>query len=179
MMPIMLQGEMQRVLSTRDGSVLTKNSILKSEHFPLSHSNPTLPLQIHGAPNFRKTSNNICGVAQPSVSGLCAIHQLLRSNGKPVWMCIRDEPVVYLDGVPFVLRDADEPLKNMRAFSGISAERVETLEERLVEDIQNESNNNNGLIVIHEELGSNKIVLIRRNGLRAGLLYVASKDPNN
>lgn len=154
MMPMMLQSEMERLLSLRDGPVLTKNSILKSEHFPLSHSNSNLPLQIHGAPNFRKTSHNICGVAQPSVSGLCAIHQLIKRNGKPIWMCIRDEPVVYLDGMPYVLRDADEPLQNMRAFSGISAERVETLEERLVEDILNELKSNNGLTVIHEEQGN-------------------------
>ena len=152
-MPIMLTSEMERVLAFRDGSVLTKSSILKSEHFPLLAKTSALPLQVHGAPNFRKTADNICGVAQPSVSGLHAIYQLLPKTSRPVWMCIRDEPVVYLDGMPFVLRDADEPLQNMRAFSGISAERVETLEERLVADIKSELASNNSLLVIHEEQG--------------------------
>ena len=153
-----LQQLTNKLSSQRDGYVLTKSSILKLEHFPLGHSNKiskNLPMYIHGAPNFRRVAGDICGVAQPSVSGLIAIYRILQESedSSPSWLCIRDEPVVYLDGLPFVLREAGDPLQNMRAFSGISAERVETLEARLVEDIKAEIESNNGLVVIHEEHG--------------------------
>jgi hypothetical protein len=156
-----LQQLTSKLISQRDGYVLSRNSILKLEHFPLGLSanfSKTLPMHIHGAPNFRRVAGDICGVAQPSVSGLIAVYNILQDNrneSPPSWLCIRDEPVVYLDGLPFVLREAGEPLQNMRAFSGISSDRVETLEARLVEDIKSEIRNNNGLVVIHEEHGMN------------------------
>jgi hypothetical protein len=153
-----LQRLAAKLIGQRDGYVLSRSSILKLEHFPLGHPTEvgtTLPTHIHGAPNFRRVEGDICGVAQPSVSGLISIYKILQESEEstPSWLCIRDEPVVYLDGLPFVLREAGEPLQNMRAFSGISAERVESLEARLVEDIKSEIQNNNGLVVIHEENG--------------------------
>lgn len=167
------QKIMRNLLNARNSSVLSKNSILKAEHFPLSKTAVNnLPLQVHGAPNFRRTKDcNICGVAQPSISGLRAIHRLLCQNQDsienfPVLMCIRDEPVIYLDGMPFVLRDAEEPLQNMRAFSGISADRVESLELRLKSDILQEMSKNDGLLVIHEEQGMFQSLILEKGNVQ-------------
>lgn len=150
----------EEIIRHRDGSVLLKTSILKAEHFPLQPTDPT-SICINGAPNFRRTPWNICGVAQPSITGFASIHKLfshIPNKGQgPVWFCIRDEPVVYLDGMPFVLRESQQPLQNMRAFSGISSSRVENLESRLVQDIASEIKVNNGLTVIHEEHGITSI----------------------
>jgi hypothetical protein len=225
----------ERILGARRGHVLTVQSILKSEHFPMlgtrlaklhiqnsglevkeraasssmSHADDsgefcpcppmdhsklaavqasvpktmartmTTMMNVHGAPNFRcAPSTPVYGVAQPTVSGLRSLQRLLLSatdtteddanyaigandatdsDGKRrrllTWICIRDEPVVYLDGLPMVLREARRPLENMRAFTGISAERVEALESRLVQDIRDEMNCHDGLIVVHEEHG--------------------------
>lgn len=48
--------EPEQVMKQRDGSVLGKKTILKSDHFP-GCQNKRLSPQIDGAPNYRKVSN--------------------------------------------------------------------------------------------------------------------------
>lgn len=45
--------EPEQVINQRDGSVLGKKTILKSDHFPGCH-NKRLSPHIEGAPNYRK-----------------------------------------------------------------------------------------------------------------------------
>lgn len=74
------------VVKTRTGSVLTRNTILKMDHFasgktllgPLKHpkvsdpfmigTNTRLDFHLQGAPNFRVADLDVYGVAQPTVS---------------------------------------------------------------------------------------------------------------
>lgn len=55
-----------------------------------------------------------------------------------VWHNMREEPVVYINGRPFVLREEARPFKNLREYAGIDPHRLEKMERRLKLDILQE-----------------------------------------
>jgi predicted protein tyrosine phosphatase len=131
---------------------------------------------------------NIFGVAQPTVSGISTILNLLKchpsqvcsegdvpeggtlnphSQSDPsttpskkftVWFSAREEPLVYINRKPFVLRESNNPLENLKTYHGISASRLEAMEARLKEDVLREIQKWNQLLLVHEELEDGKIV---------------------
>ena len=52
-----------------------------------------------------------------------------------VWHNMREEPVIYINGRPFVLREDERPFKNMQEYTGIDVRRLEQMELRLKNDI--------------------------------------------
>lgn len=102
------------VVKSRTGSVLSRGFILKNDRLPPRNTH-SLDFRLKGCPNFRSGGQGIYGAAQPSITGLRTVLSLLGcspgGSGKVVWICTREEPVVYIGGSPFVLRDAEEPLK--------------------------------------------------------------------
>lgn len=163
--------------SHRSGSVLSKGTILKLEHYqsndllidtpsnttnllmspPSNSQGNEAPFWVFGAPNYRGINNmNVYGVAQPDLAGLQTISNLFPT--KPFWCNTREEPIIYIAGRPFVLRDSNAPLKNWDAFPGISGARLEQLEERLQEDVIREAQAGNGMVVVHVERGGNVVV---------------------
>jgi hypothetical protein len=48
-----------------------------------------------------------------------------------VWINLREEPVVYINRRPFVLRELDHPFKNLSDFDGMHVKRIEGVEHRL------------------------------------------------
>jgi hypothetical protein len=111
---------------------------------------------IDGASNFRRIENtHVYGVAQPTVNGL---RQVIRSllNDRPkneriLWINLREEPIIYINGIPYVLRDRAFTLRNLRAYKGITGSRMEQLEERLKEDVVREVMQCGGRILLHGE----------------------------
>ncbi len=67
------------------------------------------------------------------------------------WTNLREEPVVYLNNRPFVLRELDNPFRNMIDFQGIDVRRLEHIERRLKNDIVREAEEHDGNILVHEE----------------------------
>ncbi|KAJ8748544.1 hypothetical protein K2173_003445 [Erythroxylum novogranatense] len=146
--------EMGVVAALRNGEVLGSLTVLKSDHRP-GCQNQTLPERVEGAPNFREVPGfPVYGVANPTVNGILAVIQRIGSlkGGRPVfWHNMREEPVIYINGKPFVLREVERPYKNMLEYTGIDRERVERMEARLKEDILREAERYGGAImVIHE-----------------------------
>ncbi|KAG1804399.1 inositol hexakisphosphate-domain-containing protein [Suillus subaureus] len=144
------------VVKTRTGSVLSRGFILKTDYYPSGRA-LDLDLNVHGAPNFRASRNtNVFGVAQPRTQGLRAILSILRcrpgttSPSHVVWFSTREEPIVYISGRPFVLRDSAEPRRTLSLSD--RAENLEAIEERLKNDILQESAKYGGLILTHNEL---------------------------
>ncbi|KAH9928428.1 inositol hexakisphosphate-domain-containing protein [Amylocystis lapponica] len=155
-----LQRSGPSIVKTRTGSVLSRGFILKTDHYPSGRAFD-LDLNVHGAPNFRapRHSNlNVFGVAQPRTQGLRGILSVLRCRpnvANPthvVWFCTREEPIVYISGRPFVLRDASEPRRTLKLSD--RAENLEAIELRLKDDILVESNKFGGLILTHNEIAS-------------------------
>ena len=67
------------------------------------------------------------------------------------WINMREEPVVFIRGRPFVLRDERHIFSNLE-LTGINARRVEEMEEKLVQDVIAEAARYNGRIVLAKEL---------------------------
>ncbi|KAG1838839.1 inositol hexakisphosphate-domain-containing protein [Suillus tomentosus] len=158
--PLDLMANLKRaepsVVKTRTGSVLSRGFILKTDYYPSGRA-LDLDLNVHGAPNFRASRNtNVFGVAQPRTQGLRAILSILRcrpgtaSPSHVVWFSTREEPIVYISGRPFVLRDSAEPRRTLSLSD--RAENLEAIEERLKNDILQESTKYGGLILTHNEL---------------------------
>ncbi|KAL2935177.1 Paladin [Bienertia sinuspersici] len=146
--------EMSVVAALRTGAVLGSQTVLKSDHCP-GCQNLSLPERIEGAPNFREVLGfSVYGVGNPTIDGIRSVIQRVRSSrgGRPVfWHNMREEPVIYISGKPFVLREVERPYKNMMEYTGIDCERVERMEARLKQDILRESERFGGAImVIHE-----------------------------
>nr|XP_043636887.1 paladin [Erigeron canadensis] len=146
--------EMGIVAVSRTGEVLGSQTVLKSDHCP-GCQQPNLPERVEGAPNFREIPGfPVYGVANPTVEGIKSVIQRIggSKNGRPVfWHNMREEPVIYINGKPFVLREVERPYKNMLEYTGIDRERVERMEARLKEDILKESKRYGGdIMVIHE-----------------------------
>lgn len=147
-------SEMGIVAASRNGEVLGSQTVLKSDHCP-GCQNQNLPERVEGAPNFREVPGfPVYGVANPTIDGIRSVIQRIGGlkGGRPVlWHNMREEPVIYINGKPFVLREVERPYKNMLEYSGIDRKRVERMEARLKEDILREAERYGGAImVIHE-----------------------------
>ena len=89
-----------------------------------------------------KNNENIKNKCLPNVyrmyskcipSPLNALVSELQVNA--VWHNMREEPVIYINGRPFVLREDERPFKNMQEYTGIDVQRLEQMELRLKNDI--------------------------------------------
>lgn len=72
-------------------------------------------LQVSGLPVY--------GVGNPTIDGVRHVLRRVNDGGqRPVlWQNMREEPVVYINGKPFVLREVERPFKNMLEYT-VSAE---------------------------------------------------------
>jgi hypothetical protein len=151
------------VVKNRKGSVLGRQMILKSDHFETA-INTKLDVHLHGAPNFRMADMNIFGVAQPTVTGIKTVLTLLRCHSDKfltspaVWISAREEPLIYINRKPFVIRDSKSPFENISTYQGIMTNRLEQMEVRLKEDILQELGRWNGLVLVHDERSNKEIV---------------------
>ena len=123
-------------------------------------------------------ASRVYGVAQPTIQGIRGILNILRCGrehavpsvgaGSPqgsksggqqevLWINMREEPILFINGRCIVLREKDEPFRNMTALKGISKERIEALEWRLKEDVVAEASLNSGNIMLHQEVKKRKI----------------------
>ncbi|KDR78950.1 hypothetical protein GALMADRAFT_244621 [Galerina marginata CBS 339.88] len=148
------------VVKTRNGSVLSRGFILKTDHYPSGRA-LDLDLNVHGAPNFRAPRHgdlNVFGAAQPRTQGLRAILSILRCRPNTtnpahvVWFSTREEPIVYISGRPFVLRDASEPRRTLSLSD--RAENLEAIENRLKNDILQEATRYGGVVLTHNEVAA-------------------------
>lgn len=206
----------ESVVRNRQGSVLNRGLILKTDHFAGGARHAHLNLHLQGAPNFRKAdcSLEVYGVAQPTITGLKTILSVLNArptknaNGiqnfelrppshaavastsptqpfsplsspslaqassaaidanahtpcaseklrRCVWVCTREEPVIYVGGRPFVLREAERPVSTFEL--SMRADNLEAIESRLKQDILRESSKYGGLVMVHEETATGQI----------------------
>lgn len=81
-------------------------------------------LALEGAPLFREadTDVGVYGVAQPTIIGVKTVLSVLRCvplevrgehDRECVWVCTREEPVVYVGDRPYVLREAHKPTHSL------------------------------------------------------------------
>jgi len=93
------------------------------------------------------------GTGIPTREGLHGVVEYLQEGKQTpvVWVNLREEPILYINGRPFVLRRLDHPFANLE-HTGISRSRVEDMESRLKADVLEEAAANDSYsILIHEE----------------------------
>ncbi|CAM6102777.1 unnamed protein product [Calypogeia fissa] len=151
---------METIVASRKGQVLGRQTVLKSDHCPGCQS-MSLPERVEGAPNFREVAGfPVYGVANPTIDGIRAVLQRVGSGvgGRQVlWHNMREEPVIYINGKPFVLREVERPYKNMLEYTGIDTRRVEQMEGRLKEDVLREAAQYDGGIMVNHETDDGQI----------------------
>lgn len=158
------------VVRGRSGVALTCGMMLKEDHFPGCQSiNKNDATSIKGAPNYRKKTAGIT-VAGLAIPRLSSIGQVIRTSlasikdggcggdsgplpAGVVWVNLREEPVLYVKNVPFVLRDISRPNDNLIT-TGISQQKVEWMEEKMKADVLDEIGKYNGRLLLHGESSS-------------------------
>ena len=146
------------VLSSRRGSVLGLGTILKSDHFPGAQNKKLRPI-VDGAPNFRQVDGlPVYGVAIPTIDGVLNVLKEVcdGDDGERgdtscccCWHNMREEPVLYINGKPFVLREMEHPFANVE-YTGITSSRVEDMEQRMKRDVLLEVGRFGGIMVCEE-----------------------------
>ncbi|KAF8825263.1 hypothetical protein HHX47_DHR7000589 [Lentinula edodes] len=178
-----LQRSGPSIVKTRTGSVLSRGFILKTDFYPSGRA-LELEMNLHGAPNFRAPRQgdlNVFGVAQPRTQGLRAILSVLRCRpnipdpSHVVWFSTREEPIVYISGRPFVLRDSSQPRRTLPMSD--RAENLEAIELRLKNDILQEGARFGGLVLTHNEVAVNEVADVTGEG--AILPTWTAVDANN
>lgn len=149
------------IVANRNGEVLIPHSLLKSDHFPGCQNTKLRPL-VEGAPNFRGIEGlPVFGVAIPTVVGLRNVLALLgaqKGRRKVTWINLREEPVIYVNGSPYVVRESDKPFANLE-YTGIDTQRVEEMEKRLKADVLAEASQYDGSVMVAEEDDQFQIVV--------------------
>ena len=138
------------------GINLPANAVWKFDHFPGS---AVLPKSIDGAPNFREVDTDpVYGTAQPTVA---AVAEILRKTGadehRVLWINLREEPFLYINGRPYALRDPQHPFKNLAGVASVAAETQQT-ETCLENELRNQAAQNGGMVDLYDETADGKLV---------------------
>eukprot|EP01127_Copromyxa_protea_P012851 TRINITY_DN3384_c0_g1_i1.p1 TRINITY_DN3384_c0_g1~~TRINITY_DN3384_c0_g1_i1.p1 ORF type:complete len:1219 (+),score=262.85 TRINITY_DN3384_c0_g1_i1:14-3670(+) len=133
------EEDFDRVVRSRVGEILQCNMILKSDHFPGCQKS-WLKVKVQGAPNFRCIpAAPIYGMGMPTKEGISNVMNEMKGSFTTLhWLSLREEPVLYINGKPYVLRDSAYPFRNLE-YTGVSSTIVENMEEKLKQDIIDEA----------------------------------------
>lgn len=140
------------VLRSRRGETLRRQMILKGDHFA-SGRNLALPEQLARAPNFRQVDGlNVFGVAQPEAEGVADVCALILERGfkKVLWFNLREEPFVYINGLPYCVKHRKLPFGNVEN-TGVMTDQLIAAERQLKADILEEAERYGGKILLHGE----------------------------
>jgi len=98
----------------------------------------------------------VYGVHQPTVSGVRAIvEQLTAEHGTVVWICMRDNPVVYVNGTPYTIHNKEKPqedamgIKKLCVNNGYEMTRVER---QMVRDLITRASGADGQLQLFQAL---------------------------
>lgn len=120
--------------------------------------NRSLTPHLAGAPNFRRVDGlPVYGVAITTADGMRAVLEAVGGVSRPVlWHSMREEPLTYVNGQPYVLREVERPFSNLE-LTGVSGERVEAMEARLAVDVQAEAAAYGGRLLVSAELDDGRV----------------------
>lgn len=78
-------------------------------------ANKRLTPLLEGAPNWRQVAGlPVYGVAVPTVAGARLVLDAIGCRERAaIWHSMREEPLVYVNGEPFVLREVEAPFSNL------------------------------------------------------------------
>ncbi|SCV73360.1 BQ2448_7286 [Microbotryum intermedium] len=163
----------QQIVRNRAGIILRPGMILKNDQWRIAATDTPASddasssgadgSTIRGAINFRRIpDSSLYGLSQPSQDGIVKVLEEVRRGmvdpqAAIVWINLREEPLVYINGTPYVLRQESISLRNVKSYAGISSTRLELLEDRLKSDILNELKLFEGRLLLHTEEGDGSV----------------------
>lgn len=124
----------------RFGSVLNGKMILKNDYFVGSRILRDM-VSNRGTRNFRailsEQNDVFIGLAMPIKKGILnTIKEIEKYDVKEIhWFCLREEPVIYINERPYVLRDIEREYDNL-VIRGVTKEIVEKVEDKLKIDVE-------------------------------------------
>ena len=89
---------------------------------------PTSTLAAHMMQLDIVCSLQLSGTEHSQRGGPCNLWQV-----RAVWHNMREEPNVYINGRPYVLREDERPYKNLQEYSGIDYQRLQRMEVRALD----------------------------------------------
>lgn len=154
-----MEATPQMVVAGRHQEILGQGKIIKFDQFPGMHRQH-LTETLEGAPNFRQVEGtDVYGVAQPTVQGIRNVLDRTGAKDKEVvWTNMREEPVVYINGRSFTVREEAHPFENSTAFKGQSGDQVENADARLKAEVLREAKENGGRFLTHGETADGSVV---------------------
>lgn len=166
--------EADTFVMARHGGILSSGTIIKSDLF-LGLQKMSLPERVDGAANYRKVplvlqesvinqscespqdtnvSKFVYGTGMPTAEGLRrALKKMGAEKGGKrdiLWTSLREEPVLYVSGIPHVLRLYDKPVVNIET-TGVDAKQVEAMEDSFKRDVLDEIRKE-GRLLLHDEV---------------------------
>jgi len=84
------------------------------------------------------------------ISVLDHLNQSKDKTMRSIWISLREEPVIYVNDRPFVLRTLDNLFANIE-YTGINTSRVENMEVRLKDDVLKDADKYDGRFLVHDE----------------------------
>lgn len=97
------------------------------------------------------------GVAIPTAAGMRAVLDAVGGPARPVlWHSMREEPLTYVNGEPYVLRETERPFSNLE-LTGVTGERVEAMEDRLAQDVAAEAAAYGGRLLVSAEAEDGRV----------------------
>jgi hypothetical protein len=152
-----------RAWQNRDGIILREGTLLKSDQWLRERERGHEAQGVRGALHFRNVpGTSIYALGQPTADAVDAVVRRVRAEhpdaGRILWITLREEPIVYINGAPYCLRRERFTLRNMKDYGGISAARLEALEERLQQDVQAELSAFGGRALLHTETPSGAVI---------------------
>lgn len=121
------------------------------------------------------TAPFISGCAMPNKDAIKSILKAMQAGpgGRRwvFWTCLREEPVLYVNKNPYVLRLFTDPLKNLET-TGISKERVESMEDRMKLDVVQELQEYEGRMLLHDEDNTFNLLVNRQNKIERSVIRI-------
>ncbi|KAM0685675.1 hypothetical protein COBT_003111, partial [Conglomerata obtusa] len=158
---------LDQIVANQNGKILTSMMILKNDYF-VGSIYSKLYVHVDGVRNLRiiNIKNGlIVGLAMPTKKGVKNICNVIRKTMKCDkidinWFCLREEPVIYINHSPFVLRHCNKPNENI-VMTGVSTEIVENIENNLKEDIEKDDE-----ILLYDEVLCGNIIKTRTKNVK-------------
>nr|XP_031859044.1 uncharacterized protein CI109_005550 [Kwoniella shandongensis]KAA5526116.1 hypothetical protein CI109_005550 [Kwoniella shandongensis] len=151
----------EHVVIDRSGIMLRASTLLKSDLWLTESAASTEG--IRGAVGFRQVrGSTVYATGQPTQDAISTILQIVHRRSPKIttvlWVCLREEPLVMINGTPYCLRRDGTALRNLRDYSGVSSSRLEMLEQRLKSDVINEIDQFQGRVLLHTETADGEVV---------------------
>jgi hypothetical protein len=107
---------------------------------------------------FDSTKNTLThahakGIGAVDIEEMYGVFSNFTATKNPIyWINLREEPIIFINGRSYVLRDVHHPMHNMKSYKGIAPASLEALESKMKAEVLEEARTNEGKILVYTSL---------------------------